>query len=172
MSATVYIGLGSNLAEPIQHVLQAIEDIKELRQSTVDAISSLYQTLPMGPQDQADYINAVVKISTTLKPLALLACLQAIENHHGRTRDTGHWGARTLDLDILLYEGTNSNDPVLTLPHPGIAQRDFVLYPLSEINPQLHIPPLGTVKKLIQQLDQPCPTLINAKNLDLRSSVW
>jgi len=171
MGAIVYIGLGSNLAEPIQHVLQAIDDIKGLRKSTVSAVSSLYQTPPMGPQDQADYINAAVKISTALKPLELLACLQAIENHHGRTRDTGHWGARTLDLDILIYEGTNSDDPVLTLPHPGIALRSFVLYPLNEINTQLHIEGLGPISQLIDSLNEPCPSLINTKSLDIRSSV-
>jgi len=171
MSAIVYIGLGSNLAKPIQRVLQAIEDIKGLRDSTVADVSSLYQTPPMGPQDQADYINAAVEISTTLKPLELLTCLQAIENHHGRTRDTGRWGARTLDLDILIYEGTNSDDPVLTLPHPGIALRSFVLYPLNEINPQLHIEGLGSISQIIDSLNEPCPSLINTKNLDIRSSV-
>jgi len=171
MGTVVYIGLGSNLAEPIKQVLQAVEDIKKLQHSTVDQVSSLYQTPPMGPQDQPHYINAVIKINTTLKPLALLTQLQSIENQRGRTRNTGHWGARTLDLDILVYEGTTSTDPTLTLPHPGIALRNFVLYPLSEISPQLQIEGLGSVTQLINHLNEACPAIINVKNLDIQASV-
>jgi len=171
MNCVAYIGLGSNLAEPIQQVLQGIEDIKNLEHATINHISSLYQTPPMGPQDQPHYVNAVVEISTSLKPLPLLACLQAIETQRGRTRDTGRWGARTLDLDILLYEDTVSTDPILTLPHPGIALRSFVLYPLNEINPQLHIDGLGSISRMLRSLNQPCPSLINTKNLDIHSPV-
>jgi len=171
MGSVVYIGLGSNLAEPIKQVLQGVEEIKKLKHSTVERISSLYQTPPMGPQDQPHYVNAVVKISTTLKPLALLTQLQSIENQRGRTRDTGHWGARTLDLDILVYEGTTSSNPTLTLPHPGITLRNFVLYPLNEISPQLQIEGLGSLTQLIDHLNEACPAIINVKNLDIRASV-
>ena len=169
--SVVYIGLGSNLADPTQQVLQAIEDIKGLEDSVFIDASSLYQTPPMGPQDQPNYINAVVKINTALEPLALLTHLQAIETLRGRTRNTGRWGARTLDLDVLVYEGTTSNDPQLTLPHPGIALRNFVLYPLSEINSQLTIDGLGSVAQLIKRLNEASPAIIHVKTLDLQASV-
>ena len=96
-SVSAYIGLGSNLSNPTQQVLTAIERIKQLKNCSLELVSSLYQTPPMGPQDQPDYTNAVAKISTSLTPYELLNSLQAIENQHGRTRDSGRWGARTLD---------------------------------------------------------------------------
>ena len=167
----VYIGLGSNLARPIEQVLLAIEALKQLKDSTVTSVSSLYQTPPMGPQEQPPYVNAVLELRTTLRPLALLDDLQTIENLQGRVRDTGHWGARTLDLDILVYSGETSSDPVLTLPHPGIALRSFVLYPLHEIAPQLKIEGLGKVDQLIERLAEPCPSIINTKNLEIPPSV-
>ena len=171
MSAAVYIGLGSNLAQPSEQILLAVATISQLKDSTVSAVSSLYQTPPMGPQDQPYYVNAVLELQTTLRPLPLLHHLQAIETKQGRTRDTGRWGARTLDLDILLYSGETSTDPVLTLPHPGIALRSFVLYPLNEIAPQLDITGLGSPSQLIERLAEPCPSIINAKNLEIAPSV-
>jgi len=171
MNAAVFIGLGSNLSNPIKQVLSAIEALKTLESSTLISTSSLYQTAPMGPQDQPNYINAVAKIETQLSPLILLKNLQSIEQQHARTRDTGRWGARTLDLDILHYEGQQSTDPVLTLPHPGLQQRSFVLYPLLEISPQLSIPNLGTIKELIEQLNESRPLIVNSKTLDKQSSV-
>jgi 2-amino-4-hydroxy-6-hydroxymethyldihydropteridine diphosphokinase len=166
MLASVFIGLGSNLSKPTQQVLGAISAIKSLKKSTFKAASSLYQTPPMGPQNQPHYINAVVHINTTLKPFELLKALQNIEQLHNRTRDTGHWGARTLDLDILIFEGYTSNDPVLTLPHPGVHCRSFVLYPLCELNASLVIPNLGSIKQLIKQLGEPCPLIISPKSLE------
>jgi len=155
----VFIGLGSNLSNPVQQVVNAIQDISALEQCSLELASSLYETPPMGPQDQPDYINAVVKISTSFKPYQLLDALQRIENQHGRSRDTGRWGARTLDLDILLYDDIVSHDPRLTLPHPGLASRAFVLYPLFEIDRQLKLPNLATLQQLIEELNEAPPRI-------------
>ncbi|AGS40528.1 MAG: 2-amino-4-hydroxy-6-hydroxymethyldihydropteridine diphosphokinase [Cycloclasticus pugetii] len=164
-SVSAYIGLGSNLSNPTQQVLTAIERIKQLKNCSLELVSSLYQTPPMGPQDQPDYTNAVAKISTSLTPYELLNSLQAIENQHGRTRDSGRWGARTLDLDILLYDALVSQDPELTLPHPGIASRAFVLYPLIELNKDLNIPTLGPVQTLIDKLNDSAPTRLDSAKI-------
>ena len=101
----------------------------------------------MGPQDQPDYINAVAGVETALSAEALLEGLQAIEQAHARVR-TGHWGPRTLDLDILLYGDDTIERPQLTVPHPGIVERNFVLVPLSELAPRLSVPGLGVVQDL------------------------
>ena len=159
--AIAYIGLGSNLAEPIAQIkaartaIAAISGVQEL------AFSSLYHSLPMGPQDQPDYVNAVMSIATALLPIDLLRSLQAIENTQGRTRKGERWGARTLDLDILIYDDQLIELPDLTIPHPGLAQRSFVLYPLFEISPKLQIPGKGPIANLISQ----CP-LSGLKRLD------
>ncbi len=166
MPASVFIGLGSNLSQPIQQILQAIDEIGALPNIRLNACSSLYKTAPMGPQDQPDYINAVVHIHTSQQPLTLLETLQNIEQQHNRTRDTGRWGARTLDLDILHIEGYTSNTAELTLPHIGLQTRSFVLYPLYEISPRLSIPSLGGMEQLIEQLNEPKPAIISAKELE------
>ena len=161
-SATVlaYIGLGSNLENPSQQIHAARADIVALSQVEERAFSSLYQSPPMGPTDQPDYVNAVMAITTALSPLALLHSLQAIENHHGRVR-LERWGARTLDLDILLYGDEIIALPDLNIPHTGLAERAFVLYPLYEIAPRLIIPKLGR----ISDLSKTCP-LAGLKRLD------
>lgn len=152
-TVTAYIGLGSNLAEPVQQIkaarskIAALSDIKEL------AFSSLYQSEPMGSSNQPDYINAVMAVTTTLPPLDLLKKLQAIEHAQGRIRTGERWGARTLDLDVLIYGDLLINEPYLTVPHPGIDQRPFVLYPLYEIAPLLEIPREGKISDLLQN----CP---------------
>lgn len=160
-SVSAFIGLGSNLSDPQQQILRAIKSISQLENCSLELSSSLYETPPMGPQDQPNYINAVIKINSTLKPYELLSTLQAIENQHGRTRDTGRWGARTLDLDILLYDRLISQDPDLTLPHPGLQSRAFVLYPLLEIDKDLNIPTLGPIQPLIVELNEPAPLIIS-----------
>jgi 2-amino-4-hydroxy-6-hydroxymethyldihydropteridine diphosphokinase len=139
-----YIGLGSNLADPQHQILTAIDDIDAIENTSLVARSSLYRSPPMGPQDQPDYINAVVSIETTLTPHELLDALQQIEQKHGRIRKR-HWGERTLDLDILLYADRVIEDTRLSVPHPGIAERAFVVYPLAEIAPSLQIPGLGSL---------------------------
>ncbi len=147
-----YIGLGSNLDNPESQVKTAIEALAGLSQIRLQDRSSLYRSAPMGPQDQPDYVNAVVKLSTGLEPEALLDKLQGIERVQGRVR-TQRWGPRTLDLDILLYGQCVVATERLKIPHPGIAARSFVLYPLAEINGQLEIPGLGRVQSLLEQ----CP---------------
>lgn len=150
---TIYIGIGSNLDNPLQHVQQAIAELQQLPQSNYIATSALYRTAPMGPADQPDYINAVSAIQTTLTPIQLLDSLQAIEHHHGRIRQGSRWGPRTLDLDVLLYGEKTINDSRLIVPHPGLHQRSFVLYPLQDIDPDLVIPGQGPLTSLIEQ----CP---------------
>jgi 2-amino-4-hydroxy-6-hydroxymethyldihydropteridine diphosphokinase len=148
----VYVGLGSNLDNPESQVKTAIEALAGLPQTRLQARSSLYRSAPMGPQHQPDYVNAVVQLRTGLEPEALLDRLQGIEREQGRVR-AQHWGPRTLDLDILLYgQGVVATER-LKIPHPGMAERSFVLYPLAEINGQLEIPGLGGVLSLLEQ----CP---------------
>jgi 2-amino-4-hydroxy-6-hydroxymethyldihydropteridine diphosphokinase len=147
-----YIGLGSNLADPVDQVKTAISNLQSLPDSQLLEWSSLYASPPMGPQDQPDYINAVAAIETALSAHQLLDALQAIEQHQGRVRNR-HWGERTLDLDVLLYGQIQIDDARLQIPHPGIALRAFVLYPLAEIAPDLEITNTGEIKQLLQH----CP---------------
>jgi len=143
-----YIGLGSNLSNPIAQINSARNVIKTSEKISEIAFSSLYSSLPMGPSDQPNYVNAVMAISTVLSPLDLLHHLQTIENNHGRVR-AERWGARTLDLDLLLYGQQQISLPDLVVPHVGISQRAFVLYPLQEIASDLEIPFFGFVKDLV-----------------------
>ena len=135
-----YIGLGSNLEDPKNQVSRAIQSIGEIDRLALIRQSSLYQSAPMGPQDQDAYINAVVLIETSLSPLALLGRLAAIEDEFGRDRSVGHWGPRVIDLDILLYGQQEIHLRRLIVPHPGLTEREFVVYPLLEISPQLMLP--------------------------------
>ncbi len=143
-----YIGLGSNLANPIKQLNTARAAIAALAHVTELAFSSFYHSPPLGPQDQPDYVNAVMAIETNVPALELLALLQAIEQQQGRVR-LSRWGARTLDLDMLLYGEHTFQLPALVVPHVGIAERAFVLYPLHEIAPALTIPGLGTLADLV-----------------------
>ncbi|HCI01958.1 MAG: 2-amino-4-hydroxy-6-hydroxymethyldihydropteridine diphosphokinase [Oceanospirillaceae bacterium] len=152
MKHNAYIGIGSNLETPADQVQQAIHELGNLPHCQLLKASSLYASKPMGPQDQPDYINAVVHLDTDLEPLALLDALQELEHLHRRVRKQ-HWGPRTLDLDMLLYNEETINHARLQVPHPGLTQRNFVLYPLAEINSQLSLPN-GTS---LQQLLQDCP---------------
>lgn len=147
-----YIGLGSNLSEPIEQVKNAIDEIKQLAQCQVSAISSLYLSKPMGPQDQNDYINAVIAIETSLSAIELLDALQAIENKAGRVRKDNRWGARILDLDIILFGHNIINTERLTIPHYGMHEREFVLLPLAEIAPALNLPNGESVKYMSQNI--------------------
>ncbi|MGD8514477.1 MAG: 2-amino-4-hydroxy-6-hydroxymethyldihydropteridine diphosphokinase [Granulosicoccaceae bacterium] len=143
-----YIGLGSNLDQPVQQLQQAFDELAALPATRLQAQSSLYRSAPLGPAGQPDYINAVAELHTELSAHALLDALQAIEQTHQRVR-TQRWGPRTLDLDILLYGDAQIDDARLQVPHPAIAGRAFVLYPLAEIAPQLHIPGLGAITDLL-----------------------
>lgn len=144
-----YIGLGSNLDNPLQQLLSAIDEISATEDIERVALSPLYSSHPVGPQDQPDYINAVMRIKTRLSPLALLQKLQFIENRHGRERKE-RWGARTLDLDILLYGEQLIALPDLSVPHPEMHKRAFVLYPLADIAPaDLPVPGQGVLIDLL-----------------------
>ena len=146
---TAFIGIGANLGDPAAQVLEACARLaRDLPDTRLVARSSLYRNPPMGPQDQPDYVNAVARVLTRLEPGALLAELQRIETAMGRLRDGTRWGPRLLDLDILLYGAARIHEPGLHIPHPGIAERDFVLFPLRELAPDLEIPGLGTVSQL------------------------
>lgn len=143
-SALAAIGLGSNLDDPVRQVRLALESLAELAHTDLLASSSLYRNPPMGPPDQPDFINAAALLRTRLQPLALLQALQRIERAQGRTRDV-YWGARTLDLDLLLYDQQVIDSALLTVPHPGLHERAFVLHPLAEIAPDLIVPGKGKV---------------------------
>ncbi len=134
-----YIGLGSNLNDPITQILSALNSIKLLSEGIFD-YSSFYKTKPLDKSNQPDYINAAALIETNLAPLALLTALQSIERNQGRVRTHERWIARTIDLDILLVDHLVINSSILMLPHPGITQRDFVLKPLLEITPDIALP--------------------------------
>ncbi|HCG5525600.1 TPA: 2-amino-4-hydroxy-6-hydroxymethyldihydropteridine diphosphokinase [Vibrio parahaemolyticus] len=151
---TAYIAVGSNLADPVSQAQQAIEALKTLPNSEFVQASSLYSSMPMGPQNQPDYINAVVAIKTNLTPLELLDCTQAIEQEQGRVRKDERWGPRTLDLDIVLYGNEVINSERLIVPHYGMREREFVLYPLAEIAPSLQLPDGTEVSELLEQVDR------------------
>ena len=149
-----YIAIGSNLGDPVAQARQAIAALKQEPGIEVVAESSLYSSTPMGPQDQPDYINAVIAIDTALPPLALLDRTQAIEQEHGRVRKAERWGPRTLDLDIILYGDLVHDCERLTVPHYGMKVREFVLYPLAEIAPDLILPDQTALQTLLTQVDR------------------
>ena len=135
MMTKTYIGLGSNLGDSEQILREAVAKLRTLG---AVAVSKLYQSPPMGPQDQPHYYNAVAQLNTHLEPLALLDELQRIENEAGRVR-LRRWGERTLDLDLLLYAEKNIINERLTVPHIGILERDFVVIPLLDLDPTLQV---------------------------------
>ncbi len=147
-----YIGLGSNLENPRAQVEQALVELATIPQSQLLSKSPFYRSAPVGPSDQPDYINAVALLKTSLSPLALLDALQAIEQSHLRVR-IEHWGPRTLDLDILLLDQQTIDSERLKVPHPYLTQRNFVLYPLADITPDLRLPDGTSLQQLIAQ----CP---------------
>lgn len=150
---TAYIGLGSNLKDPHRQLTRAIASLKSLADCRCLAVSGLYRSKPMGPQDQPDYINAVMALETDLSALALLDVLQAIEQQQGRVRGAEQWGPRTLDLDLLIYCDWMIDEPRLKIPHPGLHERSFVLYPLYEIAPTLQVPGRGALVELLQHCE-------------------
>jgi 2-amino-4-hydroxy-6-hydroxymethyldihydropteridine diphosphokinase len=145
-----YIGLGSNLDDPEGQLLQAIEALRSLPQSRLTAVSPFYRSRPMGPADQPDYVNAVAMLDTCLDPLSLLDALQAIELQQGRVRNGERWGPRTLDLDLLLYGAESIAHERLTVPHPGLKERLFVLQPLFDLAPELELPDGSSVARLLE----------------------
>lgn len=152
-----YIALGSNLASPLDQVNAAITAIGEIPQSRIVAVSSLYRTPPLGPQDQPDYLNAAVALETELAPEALLDHTQRIELQQGRVRKAERWGPRTLDLDIMLFGELTLNTPRLTVPHYDMKNRGFMLWPLFEIAPECVFPDGTSLRSVLAQLNAPKP---------------
>jgi 2-amino-4-hydroxy-6-hydroxymethyldihydropteridine diphosphokinase len=142
-----YVGIGSNLQSPRDRVFEAIERMSTLKTTRIVLRSQLYLTQPMGPQDQPNYVNAAVGLLTQLKPRELLTGLLGIERSMGRERQE-RWGPRVIDLDLLWMIDSAIDEPGLTLPHPGVSTRNFVLYPLADIAPTIKIPRVGIVLDL------------------------
>jgi 2-amino-4-hydroxy-6-hydroxymethyldihydropteridine diphosphokinase len=143
-----YIGVGSNLEDPRKQVLAALQRLGDLPKTRLVLASRLYRSRPFGPVGQPDFVNAVAGILTQLDPKALLNELHAIESVMGRPQRHERWGPRIIDLDLIAYSRERCNEAELTLPHPGIVERNFVLYPLAEIAPDLELPGLGRVADL------------------------
>ena len=137
---TVYLGLGANLNAPREQLDNAILALQTLPHCEFISVSRHYASKPMGPQDQPDYVNAVAAIKTSLLPEQLLDFTQKIELDHGRVRKEERWGPRTLDIDILLFGNQVINTERLTVPHYGLTEREFVVYPLLEIAPDITLP--------------------------------
>jgi len=149
---TSYIGLGSNIGGPGGQVLRAVEELASLAACRLAAASSLYRSRPLGPQDQPDFVNAVIALETSRPPFELLDELQRIEADHGRVRQE-RWGPRTLDLDLLIFGEEQIDAPDLKVPHPELEKRSFVLIPLLEIAPGLDIPGRGKIDDLVRAIN-------------------
>ena len=145
----VYIGLGSNLEQPYLQIKNAVIALDELPDTRVVKDSGYYKSRPMGPKDQPDYVNAVVELETSLGAAELLKHCQQIEKQQGRIRSR-RWGERTIDLDVLLYADQQIETDTLTVPHPGVSQRDFVYMPLLKLDPDIEIPGVGVLNVITQ----------------------
>ena len=143
-----YVGVGSNISDPRRQVELAIERLATLPRSRRVLVSRLYRSRPFGPIAQPDFVNAAVGVLTQLSAHELLQKLRALESASGRPAARERWGPRVLDLDLLVFACERRADPTLILPHPGIVERNFVLYPLSDIAPDLELPGLGRVTEL------------------------
>lgn len=150
-----YIGLGSNLQGPARQLEDSFALLHEISQTRLLRYSSLYRSAPFGGIEQPDFVNAVAALLTQLSAQELLRELQRIETARGRERGAVRWGPRVLDLDLLVYSSQTIDEAELTVPHPGIAERNFVLLPLGEIAPDLDIPGLGRVSNLDVNLNEP-----------------
>lgn len=149
----VYLALGSNLADPLHQVRNALDALAAIPHTRRAAVSSFYRTPPYGPPDQPDYLNAAVALDTQLSPEALLDHTQRIELEQGRVRKAERWGPRTLDLDILLFGDRVLNTPRLTVPHYDMHNRAFMLVPLLEIAPQARLPDGRALAAIAAELD-------------------
>jgi 2-amino-4-hydroxy-6-hydroxymethyldihydropteridine diphosphokinase len=143
-----YIGVGSNQDDPPARVREALAALAELPQSQLHARSSLWISKPFGPVAQDDFCNAAAALLTRLPVHEFFAALRALEARLGRTPPRERWGPRRIDLDLLAFAAERIDSAELVLPHPGIVERNFVLYPLAEIAPALQLPGLGTVAEL------------------------
>ena len=148
---SAYIGLGSNLGDSLQTLQSALDALAAIRGSHLTAVSGFYRSKAIGPGEQPDYINAAAQLSTGLPAHELLDELQRIEGEHHRTRGPVRWTARTLDLDLLLYGDETIATERLSVPHPRIAERNFVLLPLHDLNPGLVFPNGVCLTDLVKQ---------------------
>ncbi len=148
-----YVALGSNLDDPPAQLHTALAALASLPSTRLVARSSFYRNPPLGPPGQPDFVNAVAALLTMLPAVELLAALQRIEASQGRRRGGPRWGPRTLDLDLLMYGTLQLDSDALTLPHPGLAERPFVLLPLLEVAPGLHTPRGELVARLAAKVD-------------------
>ena len=144
------LALGANLGDPAAGLQTAVNALAGAGE--VVAVSSVYQTAPVGGPPQPDYLNAVLLLDTTLPPQELLAFAHAVESGAGRERRE-RWGPRTLDVDVIVYDDLVSSDPSLTLPHPRAHERGFVLVPWAEIAPEAALPGHGRIAKLLETVD-------------------
>ncbi|HET6546758.1 MAG TPA: 2-amino-4-hydroxy-6-hydroxymethyldihydropteridine diphosphokinase [Rhodanobacteraceae bacterium] len=151
--ALAYVALGSNLADPVRQVQLALTALEEQAGVQLLRRSRLYRSVPWGIVDQPDFVNATAELATSLSPRALLDALLRIERAQGRRRSGERWGPRVIDLDLLLYDQLARDEPGLSLPHPRMAERPFVLAPLAELVPQMRIPGQGTVAQLLGAID-------------------
>ncbi|HEY8153991.1 MAG TPA: 2-amino-4-hydroxy-6-hydroxymethyldihydropteridine diphosphokinase [Myxococcota bacterium] len=148
-----YVAMGSNLGDREAHLAAATHALRSRPDVRVVAVSTVYETAPLGPPPQGPYLNAALRLRTQLAPRALLACLLEIEASRGRQRSSGRWSARTLDLDLLFYGSLVLDEPGLCVPHPALHERAFVLVPLCELAPQLVHPRLGaSVEELARKV--------------------
>lgn len=145
---SAYIALGSNLMNPSNQIKQALQSLSTHTHIRLIATSPFYASEALGPGEQANYINAVVHVTTDLPARELLSALHKIEDAQGRKRDI-HWGPRTLDLDILLFNNDIINTDTLQVPHPRMLERNFVLYPLFDIAPRLVLPSGATIESVL-----------------------
>jgi 2-amino-4-hydroxy-6-hydroxymethyldihydropteridine diphosphokinase len=157
-----YVALGSNQDDPGAQLARAFEALAAVRGSRLVARSSLYRSPPFGPVAQPDFVNAVAGMLTTLGARELLAELKSLEERLGRARPVVRWGPRRIDLDLLVHGGARLDEPGLTVPHPGIAERAFVLEPLAEIAPELEVPGVGRVRTLAARVSAAGPGRIAA----------
>jgi 2-amino-4-hydroxy-6-hydroxymethyldihydropteridine diphosphokinase len=159
-AARAFIGLGSNLDDPPAQVVRALAELDTIPATRVVRRSSLYRSAPWGVVDQPAFVNAAAEIRTRLSPRALLQALLSIEHAHGRDRGVERWGPRTLDLDLLACGDLRIDAPGLTLPHPRIGERAFVLPPLAELAPHLHLGDAGSVREQLAHVDTEGCTLL------------
>ncbi len=152
---SAYVGVGSNLSGPAGQVETALDELESLPETRLVARSHLYRSAPFGGIEQPDFVNAVAALLTKLDARELLMELKRIEAARGRDADERRWGPRIIDLDLLVYSTLVVEEPGLTLPHPGIAERNFVLLPLGEVAPDLVIPTLGRVAAISVNEQEP-----------------